>query len=474
MQDKSGPYYILKVLSGPHLGAEVQLAAGDYRLGRDDSCDIVLSDRSLSGQHALFAISADGVRVQNLAGEVRLDHQPHQDAARLLPFFTVIGLGTTHVAVGPEAAAWPELVPPAQPVTQPAQPKEATAALADAPVPGSIAASAEPSLAAGGAPSPPPAAAGEPVAPDRRRNLRRWAARAAALLLLLATVGGFAANRDGLLAHRAIEPETPVEPQPPSPRDMLTAMLAQDDLARGLQVTEDRRGRLVVEGHVDSTTERDLLAEKLKQSPEPVQIRIVAGDQMVATARDTLAALGYDLDVGYAGGGALKLAGYVPEASDLQRAVDIVQRDVAGLAGIRNDVMTDRSILSGLEDRLRKADLGEAIRLRLEANKKITARGTVRAEDMPAWTTIQAAFDRDYGRYLEIVSQVTESRRDNALPGVQLNVRAVGFGDLPYVILGDGQKYLEGSVLTDGWTIQRIRPKEVVLSKGGQLYVHEL
>jgi type III secretion system YscD/HrpQ family protein len=469
MQDKPGPYYILKVLSGPHLGAEVQLAAGDYRLGRDDSCDIVLSDRSLAGQHALFAISAEGARIQSLAGEVRLDHQPHQDAARLLPFFTVIGLGTTHVAVGPEAATWPELIPPAPPLAaaQPVQvlpAAQATDGTAPAPA-------AESKPAKGGTVAP---AAPTTARQDRRRSLRRWIARAAALLLLLAMGAGFAANRDGLLAQRAVEPERGLEPQASSPREKVLAMLEQDDMAKGLKVVEDRRGRLIVEGHVDSLAAQTMLTEKLRQSPEPVQVRIVAGDQMVATARDTLAALGYDLDVAYAGDGMLRLAGYVPESSDLQRTVDIVQRDVAGLDGIRNDVMTDRSIMTGLEDRLRKAGLGEAIRLRLEANKKITARGNLRAEEMPAWTQIQAEFDRDYGRYLEIVSQVTESRRDNALPGVQLNVRALGFGDLPYVILGDGQKYLEGSILTDGWTIQRIRPSEVVLSKGGQLYVHEL
>lgn len=465
MQEQSGPQYILKVLSGPHLGAEVQLAAGDYRLGRDESCDIVLSDRSLSGEHALFAIGPDGIKVQSLAGEVRIDHQPHQDAARLLSFFTVIGLGTTHVAVGPEAAAWPELLPPAQP-----------AATAMQATPAQPAAATLPAIAIGEAVTVTAVSKAMPAPVDRRRSLRRWAARAAALLLLLGIGVGAAANRDGLLAQRAIEPAPTAEAEAavPSPRELLVAMLHDDELAKGLRVVEDRRGRLTVEGHVDTVAAQAALAERLKQSPEPVQVRVVAGDQMVDTARDTLAALGYDLDVAYAGDGALRLAGYVPEASDLQRAVDIVQRDVAGLAGIRNEVMTDRAIMAALEEQLRKAGLGEAIRLRLEANKKITAKGNLRTDDMLAWTTIQADFDRSYGRYLEIVPQVTETRRDQPLPGVQLNVRAIGFGDLPYVILGDGEKYLEGSVLTDGWTIQRIRPREVVLSKGGQLYVHEL
>jgi type III secretion system YscD/HrpQ family protein len=467
MQNSSGPYYILKVLSGPHLGAEVQLAAGDYRLGRDESCDIVLSDRSLSGEHALFAIGADGIKVQSLAGEVRIEHQPHQDAARLLSFFTVVGLGTTHVAVGPESATWPELVPPAQPVAiaQPIVASPSVASLTPSAAPVAVALEEAVTVAL-------PVVVSSPI--DRRRSIRRWAARVAALLLLLGIGGGVAANRDSLLAHRAIEPEPVVEAAPPSPREMLIAMLHDDGLATGLKVLEDRRGRLVVEGHVDTTAAQAMLTERLKQAPDPVQIRIVAGDQMVETARDTLAALGYDMDVAYTGDGMLRLAGYVPESSDLQRVVDIVQRDVAGLAGIRNEVMTDRAIMASLEEQLRKAGFGEAIRLRLEANKKITARGNVRSEEMPAWTAIQADFDRSYGRYLEIVPQVTESRRDQALPGVQLNVRAIGFGDLPYVILGDGEKYLEGSVLTDGWTIQRIRPREIVLSKGGQLYVHEL
>lgn len=474
MQDRSGPYFILKVLSGPHLGAEVRLPAGEYRLGREDSCDIVLSDRSLAGEHALIAIAADGIRVQSLAGEVRVGQALHDEAARLLPFFTVLGLGTTHVAVGPESATWPELVPPSLPV----------AAAAVAATPGPVQAVAAPppavvaavAVAADAGKEPPlPAVAGARPPLDRRRQVRRWAARIASLLILLLIGAGFAANREGLLAQRAIEPEpAPPSETPLTPRETVMAMLREGGMGDSLDVVEDRRGRVIVEGHVDTAAAQALVAERLKQAPEPVQLKIVAGDQMVATARDTLAALGYDLTVAYAGQGALRLAGYVPEASDLQRAVDIVQRDVAGLAGIRNEVVTDRSIFASLESAVREAGLGEAIKLRLETNKKITARGNLRTEQMPAWTAIQANFDRDYGRYLEIVPQVTETRRDQPLPGVQLNVRAVGFGDLPYVILGDGQKYLEGSLLTDGWTIQRIRPREIVLSKGGQLYVHEL
>ncbi|MGC8718462.1 MAG: FHA domain-containing protein, partial [Thermodesulforhabdaceae bacterium] len=38
----------MKLLSGPHLGAEVALDPGAYIVGSEDSCDLVLMDSSLA------------------------------------------------------------------------------------------------------------------------------------------------------------------------------------------------------------------------------------------------------------------------------------------------------------------------------------------------------------------------------------------------------------------------------------------
>ncbi|HET6467208.1 MAG TPA: type III secretion system inner membrane ring subunit SctD [Geminicoccaceae bacterium] len=471
---QSGPYYILKVLSGPHLGAEVRLAEGEYRVGRDETCDIVLSDRSLAGEHALIAIGADGIRAQSLAGEVRLDHRPHADPGKLLSFFTVLGLGTTHLAVGPEAGNWPELLPPALP-TAPAA-VEAGQTQAAAPTAPSTGPAERPDGAA-------PAATGtaSPTAPPAARSatvgarVRRWAARAAAVVVLLAVATAVGSSRTGPDRPAAPSPEAAAaEPAPPTPKELLLSMLAEDGWGRSLSVSEDRRGRLTVEGHVATLAEQQALLEQMKGAPVPAQVRVFSGEEMVAGARQTLQALGYELEVGYVADGVLRLQGYIPEASDLQRVVDIVQRDVAGLSSVHNEVLTDRAILTLFEGELKSAGLGETIRLRLESNRQITARGTARPEEMQLWAQLQESFDERFGRYLKIVSQVGETRREMALPGVQLNVRAIGFGELPFVILGDGEKYLEGSVLTDGWTILKIGRSEIVLSRGGQLFVHEL
>ena len=50
----------LRILSGVHLGAEIVLEEGTWAVGRDDSCDIILSDAALAPRHCALTIGADG------------------------------------------------------------------------------------------------------------------------------------------------------------------------------------------------------------------------------------------------------------------------------------------------------------------------------------------------------------------------------------------------------------------------------
>src|SRR4051794_8127497 len=105
-------YYLVKILSGSHAGAEVRLVTGAYRVGRDDDADVVLEDHALAGEHALVTIEAEGVKVEPLMGAVTVNGAPHAEPARRLPFFAVVGLGATYLAVGPEGSAWPSVASP--------------------------------------------------------------------------------------------------------------------------------------------------------------------------------------------------------------------------------------------------------------------------------------------------------------------------------------------------------------------------
>ena len=53
--------FVLRVLSGPHAGAEVDIGTQPSLLGKADSCDIVLIDDALQEQHVKFSVKDDKI-----------------------------------------------------------------------------------------------------------------------------------------------------------------------------------------------------------------------------------------------------------------------------------------------------------------------------------------------------------------------------------------------------------------------------
>ena len=104
---------LLRIFSGQHLGAEIELPDGEIVIGTDDSCDIILSDPSLSGRHAVLRASTSSeppsLQAEALDGAVILDGAEVSgpcDIPQAHPFL----LGTVFLAWAPasadHAAAW--------------------------------------------------------------------------------------------------------------------------------------------------------------------------------------------------------------------------------------------------------------------------------------------------------------------------------------------------------------------------------
>lgn len=100
--------YLLKVFSGPHVGAEVVLPHGESTIGSSDACDVVLDDKLIASQHVAVNISDDTIECRSLENQsVLVDGKPVDQAViRPYQYFTI---GTTHLAVGPADSPWPTL-----------------------------------------------------------------------------------------------------------------------------------------------------------------------------------------------------------------------------------------------------------------------------------------------------------------------------------------------------------------------------
>jgi type III secretion protein D len=185
----------LRVFSGPNLGAEIILPAGEHLVGSDDSCDIILSEGVMSPRHALLQVISGQDDAQQARVEIRpvddavlIDHVP--TAAEGSPWGpgSPCLLGSTMLAWLPAEAtaeAWQEFLAR---LSKPADSRPG-------PSP-SVPGSGEPAADAGPDMAPESLATANSVAPAVKpaRSGRRFAGKAVRAMVVLLCLGSLAVS----------------------------------------------------------------------------------------------------------------------------------------------------------------------------------------------------------------------------------------------------------------------------------------
>src|SRR5262245_6751260 len=99
--------WLLRVLSGPQRGGELQLTAGTYAVGSGDDDAVILADPNVLTHHATLVVTAEGVRCVPEGGRARLEQNEIPAVGVVLRPFQPFGLGETFLAVGPKDQPWP-------------------------------------------------------------------------------------------------------------------------------------------------------------------------------------------------------------------------------------------------------------------------------------------------------------------------------------------------------------------------------
>ena len=111
--------FILKVLTGPNQGAELELSAGAYVIGSADECDVNFSDALVAPRHLSVELSEDSIVAKRLDGKVFVDGKPMVDTRQTIKFFQFVTAGSTYFLFGPAGREWPQGVPGPLPPLEP-------------------------------------------------------------------------------------------------------------------------------------------------------------------------------------------------------------------------------------------------------------------------------------------------------------------------------------------------------------------
>jgi len=100
------------------------------------------------------------------------------------------------------------------------------------------------------------------------------------------------------------------------------------------------------------------------------------------------------------------------------------------------------------------------------AGGQVVVTGSITKQQTGAWTEAQQWFDEAYRGRLVLVANVAPT--DAKKPAPVLNVQAVWFGERPYVITTEGNRYYKGAFLDNGWMIKDIVEGRILLTKDGE------
>ena len=114
-------------------------------------------------------------------------------------------------------------------------------------------------------------------------------------------------------------------------------------------------------------------------------------------------------------------------------------------------------------EKLAAAGLQRALTVQAE-DGAVRVDGILPADKQAAWQAVQRQFDQTYGG--RFVLHADLNAQSTQRPGLQ--PAAVWAGPQPYVMTEAGERLPEGSVLDDGWTVERILADRIILRRGAQ------
>ena len=458
MAERQNTDLILKILSGPHLGAEVGLTEGVLTIGHEADSDLILNDQTAAPHHAALRLAEGQCVISPLEGEVKVGGEPIE-GDRKVGNFEVITLGTTNLAIGPAGERWPEILLPVASGAAATPAKDAAPPDADPASPAADAAEAKETLA----PETQPAA-GEKPPRKSGGGARVWLAGGAMVLLSLA-VAAFVFRPD-LFQQQEEQPQSVYTSE--GHLESVRAAIAKMGLSNQLRAELVPGGGVNVSGYVNRLGDRRMVEDELARIPGEESVRIWSTVRIENGVQTALTAQGFDVIAKVVGDGVVLLEGVVEDSSRFQGALNKVRQSVGGIKSFDDRTVREVALEDHLYDLLRKHGISDQLKLSFKGDS-VVATGEISEADREKWEKTLREFETQHGAVLRFHDDTRTLPTANV--DLDLEIKGVRVGESGYIITNDGVRYGVGATLPNGATIQGIEKKNITLVKDGKVFV---
>jgi type III secretion system YscD/HrpQ family protein len=432
---ESDKRFILKVLTGPNQGAELELSAGAYVIGSADECDVNFSDALVAPRHLSVELSKDSIVAKRLDGKVFVDGKPMVDTRQTIKFFQFVTAGSTYFLFGPAGRDWPQGVPGPLP---PLEPETA------APEPES-------------AESPAPSTKG-PEKPKDEASPTDRAKKVALLTFLLFSVMAVSSFLLMRLDRR--------DPPPPATAESILpgvkAMVQKQPYAEAVTVGI-RNSRVFVSGFVGTNAEARQLRSLVTRPDGLVACDVASDEEILADVGEILDSFRSGLRAKMDSAGGVEISGFAGDTDTWNQLRTILESDLPGYPRLKFSVVSGNQVISEGEAILRQSGLTSLIHLEA-TSAGLTASGSVPPMEAEAWAQAKDKIRSELPAGAMLKDQVAFGGDSSSVDDYLLS--SISMGPLPWVTLRNGMKLFPGAVLPNGWTLQTIQPESVELRQG--------
>jgi type III secretion system YscD/HrpQ family protein len=428
--------FILKVLTGPNQGAELELSAGAYVIGSADECDVNFSDALVAPRHLSVELSEDSIVAKRLDGKVFVDGKPMVDTRQTIKFFQFVTAGSTYFLFGPAGREWPQGVPgplpPLEPATQ-TQPESAA--------PESSALSTK-----------------GPEKPKDEASPTDRAKKVALLTFLLFSVLAVSSFLLMRLDRRDPPPPATAESILPGVKAMVQKQPDAEAVTVGI-----RNSRVFVSGFVPTNAEARQLRSLVTRPDGLVACAVVSDEEILADVGEILDSFRSGLSAKMDSAGGVEISGFAGDTDTWNQLRTMLESDLPGYPRLKFSVVSGNQVISEGEAILRQSGLASLIHLEA-TSAGLTASGSVPAMEAEAWAQAKDKIRSGLPAGVMLKDQVTSGGDSSSADDYLLS--SISMGPLPWVTLRNGMKLFPGAVLPNGWTLQTIQPESVELRQG--------
>jgi type III secretion system YscD/HrpQ family protein len=213
--------------------------------------------------------------------------------------------------------------------------------------------------------------------------------------------------------------------------------------------SDDQHKKPLIEGYLKNKQEKSKILDDFKKQQIQADLKVKLTQDQINGVRDLFETYGVkgltieEVDMM----GTFILQGYVANTSQWDKANRYISRDFPDIKNLINKVETPGTRKKLLEDLLKERALLGDVQIKLEKDQ-IVATTYLLPDDQMTWRSVVA----EYNQITNGVPSITTKPADLSW----LDITSLHVGDPSYIVLKDGKKYLEGTIIGGTAKLEKI------------------